>query len=201
MNKPAPTVLKILNIIKNRWSPRAFSTKPIEPEKLERIFEAARWSASCFNEQPWRFLVGIKDKDETWEKIFDSLAEGNQIWCKSVPVLSLLIAKKTFSHNNRPNNWANYDLGQAAAYISIQALAEELFVHQMAGFDPEKVRKDFSIPNDFDIKAALAIGYYGDENSLPENVQKSELGARSRKELSTIVFSKEWGKTAEFISS
>ncbi|MEJ2545759.1 MAG: nitroreductase family protein, partial [Calditrichaceae bacterium] len=75
MNKPADTSLKILNEIKNRWSPRAFSEKPVEYDKLERVFEAARWSASCFNEQPWRFIVGIKGHNNTWDKIFDSLSE------------------------------------------------------------------------------------------------------------------------------
>ena len=147
MNKPAPTSLKLVEEIKNRWSPRAFSNKRIKPDKLERIFEAARWSASCFNEQPWRFLIGVKGQDDTWEKIFGTLAEGNQVWCESVPVLVMLITKKSFSHTNRVNKWAEYDLGQTAAYISIQAMTEGLYVHQMAGFDSALAQKSFSIPN------------------------------------------------------
>ena len=201
MNKPAPTSLKLLKEIKNRWSPRAFSDRSVEPEKLERIFEAARWSASCFNEQPWRFLIGIKDQDDAWEKIFGVLAEGNQVWCQSVPVLVMLITKKSFSHNNRPNKWANYDLGQTAAYISTQAMTEGLFVHQMAGFDLDLAQKSFSIPDDFEIKTIMTIGYYGDAVVLPENIQKSESGKRSRKPLDTIVFSSEWNKAAGFIQT
>jgi nitroreductase len=199
MIKPATTSIKILDEIKNRWSPRAFSNRQIEPEKLERIFEAARWSASCNNEQPWRFLIGIKDHDEAWQKIFDCLTAGNQVWCKSVPVLVLFISKKTFTRNDRQNKWSNYDLGQAAAYISIQAMAEGIYVHQMAGFDQDTARRAFSIPEDFEIKTAMAIGYYGDINIMPENIQKSEKDSRSRKDLSTMVFSGRWNEPAEFI--
>lgn len=199
MEKPATTSLKILDEIKNRWSPRAFNEKPVEADKLERIFEAARWSASSFNEQPWRFLVGIKNKDTSWDNIFQSLSKWNQIWCKSVPILVSLVAKKTFSHNNKFNAWASYDLGQAAAYISVQAMAEGLYVHQMAGFDQNKIRITLSIPDDFEIKTVMAIGYYGDANKLPEDMQKSELKARSRKKLSEIVFSTEWAEPAELL--
>jgi len=201
MNKPAQTSLKLLEEIKNRWSPRAFSDKPVESDKLERIFEAARWSASCFNEQPWRFLIGIKGQDNAWDKIFGSLSEWNQTWCKSVPVLVLLVAKKTFSQNQKPNNWATYDLGQAAAYISMQAMAEGLYVHQMAGFDTVKAQKSFKIPHNFEIKTIIAIGYYGEINTLPENIQKSETADRNRKDLKTMVFHREWEKSADFIRS
>ncbi len=199
MNKPATTSLKILPEIKNRWSPRAFSDKQVESEKLERIFEAARWSASCFNEQPWRFMVGIKDQDKSWDKIFKSLSEWNQTWCESVPVLVLLVSKKTFTHNNRANAWANYDLGQAAAYISVQAMAEGLYVHQMAGFDQDKARNGLFVPEGFEIKSVIAIGYYGDVNTLPEDIRNSERGARSRNDLSTMVFSDKWGEQTEFL--
>lgn len=201
MNKPAPTSLKLLEEIKNRWSPRAFSNKQVEQDKLERIFEAARWSASCFNEQPWRFLIGVKGQDDTWEKIFGTLAEGNQVWCESVPVLVMLITKKSFSHTNRVNKWAEYDLGQTAAYISIQAMTEGLYVHQMAGFDSALAQKSFSIPNDFEIKTIMAIGYYGDINDLPGDIQKSETGDRIRKDLKMIIYSGNWENPARFIQS
>ena len=199
MNKPANTSLNILDEIKNRWSPRAFSEKPVEHDKLERVFEAARWSASCFNEQPWRFFVGIKGQGNTWDKIFNSLGEWNQKWCKSVPVLVALICKKSFSRNDKFNAWAEYDLGQAAAYISVQAMAEGLFVHQMAGFNEDEARKVLSIPDDFKIKSVVAIGYYGNPDGLPEDMLKSEEGARSRKDLSTLVFSDDWDIPAMFL--
>ena len=199
MLKPANTSLNLLHEIKNRWSPRAFSSQLVEPEKLERIFEAARWSASCSNEQPWRFLVGIKNQDQAWTKILNSLNIGNQIWCKFAPVLVLLISKSNFTRNDRPNKWSNYDLGQSAAYLSVQATSEGLFVHQMAGFNAEKARSLLSIPDDFEVKTAMAIGYYGDAENLPEDKKTSEFADRSRKELKAMVYSGEWNRTADFI--
>lgn len=192
--KEAQTTIQIQPLIKRRWSPRAFSERPVEKEKLIRLFEAARWSASCFNEQPWRFIVGIKGQRQSYQKIFDSLAEGNQLWCKFAPVLILLCAKTTFSHNQKKNKWAFYDLGQAAAYISMQAMAEGLYVHQMAGFDPEKVNSSFAIPNDFEPFTVMALGYLGDADILPETLKKSELSLRERKPLTELVFSKNWNQ-------
>jgi len=201
MIKPAETNLSIVEDIKNRWSPRAFDSKPVEPEKLERIFEAARWSASSYNEQPWRFIAGIKDRDNTWDMIFDCLADANKIWCGNAPVLILLVAKKTFSHNNRANNWSIYDLGQSGAYMCVQATREGLFVHQMAGFKPDKAAENFSVPDDYEVKTAMAVGYYGDPDILPDNLKKSELNPRSRKQLGELVFDQKWGNTAGFIKS
>ena len=199
MNKPANTSIKLLDEIQHRWSPRAFSDKMVESGKLEKIFEAARWSASCFNEQPWRFLTGIKGQGNAWDKIFDSLSEWNQRWCEPVPVLVLLVSKKTFSQNGKPNDWADYDLGQTAAYISIQAMAEGLFVHQMAGFNENLITASLNIPNDFKVKTVMAIGYYGEVDSLPEDYRKSEQATRSRKELSEITFSERWQNPADFL--
>ncbi len=192
--KEAQTSIKIHPLIKQRWSPRAFSEKPVEEEKLTSLFEAARWSASCFNEQPWRFVVGIKGKGSSYQRIFDCLAEGNQLWCQYAPVLILLCAKKTFTHNQKDNKWAFYDLGQAAAYISFQAMAEGLYVHQMAGFDPQKARNAFNIPDDFVPFTVMALGYLGDPDILPDNLKKSELGSRQRIPMKEIVFSENWGQ-------
>jgi nitroreductase len=199
MNKPANTSLNILDEIKNRWSPRAFSEKPVEHDKLERVFEAARWSASCFNEQPWRFFVGIKGQGNTWDKIFNSLGEWNQKWCKSVPVLVLLVTKKSFTRNDKPNDFAEYDLGQTAAYLSIQAMKEGLFTHQMAGFNRIDARDSFAIPDEYILKTVMAIGYYGDANNLPDDMRKTELGPRSRKALSSVVFDEQWDEPAGFL--
>ena len=199
MNKPANTSLNILDEIKNRWSPRAFSEKPVEHDKLERVFEAARWSASCFNEQPWRFFVGIKGQGNTWDKIFNSLGEWNQKWCKSVPVLVLLVTKKSFTRNDKPNDFAEYDLGQTAAYLSIQAMKEGLFTHQMAGFNRIDARDSFAIPDEYILKTVMAIGYYGDAKNLPDDMRKTELGPRSRKALSSVVFDEQWDEPAGFL--
>ena len=193
-NKEAQTKLNIHPLIKQRWSPRAFSEKAVETDKLERLLEAARWSASCFNEQPWRFVVGLKDQNHAYDKIFKSLAEGNRLWCKNVPVLILLVAKRTFTHNKKINKWAFYDLGQAAAYISLQAMAEGLYVHQMAGFDAQQIAKAFEIPDDFEPFTVMAVGYLGEATSLPEDLKNIELSVRQRKPLNELVFGDGWRK-------
>lgn len=201
MNKEAAASVEIHDLIKKRWSPRAFSSKPVETEKLQRLFEAARWSASCFNEQPWRFILGLKDRGQAYKKIFETLAEGNKIWCRNVPVLVLLIAKKTFSHNGKANLWHQYDLGQAAAYLSLQATAEGLYVHQMAGFNPSKARELFSIPDDFEPFTVMAIGYLGQPDQLPDDLKEMETAARTRMQSNKFVFSEIWGKEFNWTDS
>jgi len=199
MKKRANTQFPINELLEKRWSPRAFKGKAVEKDKLKKVFEAARWSASCFNEQPWRFIIGVKNKDKTYDNIFNSLAEGNQSWCKFAPVLILLASKKTFTYNGKPNNWSAYDLGQAAAYISVQATAEGLHVHQMAGFNQSKVRVMFSVPEDFEIITAMAIGYIGDPEILPDELKKSELAERKRNQMNSQLFSVKWGKTSSIL--
>jgi len=91
--KHAPNEAGVEDLIRRRWSPRAFSAKEVSAADLKAIFEAARWAASSYNEQPWRFLVGRRG-DETYKKIFNTLVEFNQSWAKSAPVLVLSVAKK-----------------------------------------------------------------------------------------------------------
>jgi nitroreductase len=187
MNKYADTNLAIHPLIKKRWSPRSFSSAPIEKEKLERIIESARWSASCYNEQPWRFIIGLKQDDSVYDKIFACLAEGNQVWAKNAPCLVLILMKKTFTHNNKQNKWAKYDCGQAAAYMSLQALEDNLYVHQMAGFDQEKVKELFQISDELEPITAMVIGYQGAANILPDNLKKMEMAPRKRLRLEEII--------------
>ncbi len=198
MEKPIDSALQLHPLIARRWSPRAFSTAPVEKEKLQRIFEAARWAPSCFNEQPWRFLLGIKNEGTTYGRIFSVLAEGNKVWCKNVPVLVALCAKTTFSHNNKPNNWHVYDLGQAAAFITLQAMAENLFAHQMAGFSAERLRTEFNIPEDFTPVTVMAIGYPGDVSTLPVDLRQRERAPRERRPLSNLVFSENWEQAVDW---
>lgn len=196
MEKKANTNYDIHELLSRRWSPRAFQDKEIEPEKLLQLFEAARWSASCANEQPWRFIVGVKGHGQTYQKIWETLDEGNQVWCKLAPVLLLLVTKKTFERNGKPNAWAEYDLGQAAAHLSIQATAVGLHVHQMAGFNQALARVAFSVSDDYEVKTAMAIGYIGDPDLLPDYLKKREVAERSRKELRELVFSESWNKVS-----
>lgn len=199
MEKRAITRFEIHDLLSRRWSPRSFQDKPLKHSQLNKLFEAARWSASCANEQPWRFIVGVKGSGQTYQKIFDTLDEGNQVWCKLAPVLLLLVTHKTFERNGKPNAWAEYDLGQAAAHLSIQATAEGLHVHQMAGFNAARARVAFSVPADYEVKTALAIGHIGEPDLLPEHLKKRELAERSRKAMNDLVFSETWGRVSSIL--
>lgn len=182
-------------LLAERWSPRAFSAEKIEPETLYRIFEAARWSASSVNEQPWRFILGLKGEGAAYEKIFSALSERNQRWAHLAPVLAIGVAKKSFSHNGNPNRFHPYDTGQAVAYLTIQALAEGVFIHQIGGYSAALARDLFNIPAEFDPMAALAMGYLGDPALLPVDLQASHTTPRQRRPLAETVFGETWGET------
>jgi nitroreductase len=193
--KHAPHTTGVHELIRSRWSPRIYSGKEVSSEELTRLFEAARWAASSSNEQPWRFIVGRKG-DETYKKIFASLVEFNQMWVKTAPVLALSVAKKTFTSNGSPNPYNLHDTGAASAYLALQATADGLHIHSMAGLDREQVRASFAIPSDYEIGAAIAIGYFGNPDDLPERMRKNEVAPRERKPLEQFVFS-EWDKPAK----
>ena len=197
MNKPTPNNHSINDMIKKRWSPRAFSEKPVEEEKLASIFEAARWAPSAFNEQPWRFIVGQKGS-ETYEKILQSLVEWNQQWAGKAPVLVLNIAAKTFSHNGKANDVAQYDLGQAVAFMILEAVNQGLISHEMSGFDAKKSAELFAIPDNFQAVSVTAIGYYGDADSLPKDMFQSEMEERKRRNLNETVFSGKFGEASKY---
>jgi nitroreductase len=194
--KHAPDVAGVEDLILRRWSPRAYADKEVPAAELKRLFEAARWAASSANEQPWRFLVGRRD-DETYQKIFNALVPGNQAWAGSAPVLVLAVAKKTFTHKGSPNRYGLHDTGAAMANLALQATADGLHTHSMAGFDNEQMRASFAIPSDYEMGAVTAIGYFGDPASLPEHLHKMEVSPRQRKPLEEFVFS-DWEQPAHF---
>ena len=189
--KKAQTSFEIHPLIAARWSPRAFRDKEVPRESILKLFEAARWAASSFNEQPWRFLVGVKG-DESYQKILNCLAEFNQQWARNAPVLIIACSKKVFSRNEKINRHYAYDTGQAMANLALQATADNLHIHQMAGFSREKAAELFNIPENYEPLTACALGYIGDPEILDEKNRKSENAARSRKPLEEIIFSGEW---------
>jgi len=199
MNKPAPVDYPVQDVIKNRWSPRAFSDKPVSPDVLRSLFEAARWAPSSNNEQPWAYIVATKDDVENFEKSLGALVEFNANWAKHAPVLAIAVAQLAFAKNNAPNRNAQYDVGAASMQLSIEATARGLVVHQMAGFDPETAKEAYEIPHGWEPIAAMAIGYPGDASSLPEPYQTREKAPRSRKPIREFVMSGQWGHTAEFV--
>jgi nitroreductase len=196
MEKPAPVQHPIHELLQRRWSPHAFASRPVEPQKLQSLFEAARWAASSFNEQPWSFLIAIKDQPAEFSKMLDCLVEGNRLWAQAAPVLIITVAKLAFDKSGKPNRHALHDVGQATANLSMQATAEVLFLHQMAGFDPAKAREAYAIPPTHEPVAVIALGYPGDVTTLPEALRQRTLAERSRKPIDQFVFSGKWGQTA-----
>jgi nitroreductase len=180
----------LTELVRGRWSPRQFLDRPVEAEKMLRMFEAARWAASCFNEQPWRFLVARRDQPADFARILALLAEKNQQWAQGAWAIGFTAGKRTFSHNGLPDRFGIYDTGAAGATLAIEATALGVRVHFMGGFDANRAREEFQVPEDFDIGAAFAIGYIDEANTLP--------GARSRKPLEEIVYSGDWGQPAQF---
>lgn len=199
MKRPAPVQFPVHELVRDRWSPRAFSDKPVEKSDLASLFEAARWAASSYNEQPWSFIVATKDDSENYKKMLDSLVEGNQQWAKLAPVLGLTVARTTFSRNEKPNRHAFHDVGLAMANLVTEATARGLFVHQMAGIEVDKAKEIWGIPDGHEPVAGFAIGYFGDVNNLPDPWKEREMGDRSRKPIEDMVFTGGWGKTSAIV--
>ncbi len=181
-------------LIHKRWSPRAFSSRALEPAVLERLMEAARWAPSCYNEQPWRFVVAHASQAEDFAGILSTLVPFNQSWAKSAAVLGIAVARLDFANNGKPNDWARYDTGQAMAQLTMQAEFEGLHVHQMGGFDPAACVQVLGLPEGFVAAAAFAIGYAGDPETLDPQMQPGELALSERKPLAEMLFHGKFGK-------
>jgi nitroreductase len=200
MQKPAPTDVPLNELVRERWSPRAFADRLVAPEILRGLFEAARWAPSSNNEQPWAYIVATKDDPANFEKLLSVLVEFNVSWAKNAPVLVLSVAHLKAQKDGSPNRHALHDVGSASAQLTFQANSHGLYVHQMAGFDVDKARQVFAIPPDWEPVAAMAIGYLGDPESLPQRLRDRELAPRTRKPLSEFVITGGWGHTAPFVS-
>ncbi len=192
--KHADTLPSVHEIFRARWSPRAFADRPVSNEDLKTILEAARWAASSYNEQPWRFIVARKSEGEPFEKLLSLLDPFNQAWARSAPVLIITVAKRHFTHNGIANYHALHDAGGALAHIALQATALGLHVHGMAGFDHERARKELGIPDEYELGAALALGYLASPDNLSGSYRERELAPRTRKSLNEIVFDGQWDR-------
>jgi len=200
MEKPAVTQYPIHELLRRRWSPRAFSSRPVEPDTLRSLLEAARWAPSSYNEQPWSFIVATKEDEAEYARLLSCLVEGNIQWAQHAPVLMVSVAKLHFDENGERNRHALHDVGQAVANLIVQATALGLVVHQMAGILPEKVRALYGVPEQYEPVAGIALGYPGDPQSLPEGLRQRELAPRVRKPLTEFVFSGRWGKTSPIVT-
>jgi len=196
LEKNAVTQTPIHDLLERRWSPRAYdNTKPVSRTQVLALLEAARWAPSCNGDEPWRYLVWNRADDAAgWQQAFETLSENNRKWCASVPVLMLSCAGSVFAHNGKPNRHAQHDTGMASLNLSLQAVALGLVAHQMGGFDSEKVRAAFAIPDGYTPMAMIAVGYQAEPEVLPDDVKAKELTPRKRKPLGECFFSGEWGK-------
>lgn len=191
MIKSANAQYPIMEEISERWSPRSFSPQEPDKETLMSLFEAARWAPSGMNRQPWFFIVGSWGQPETYQKILSTLNPGNASWAKDAPVLAITVMD-ALRDNGKPNRWAAYDLGQAVANLSIQAMAEKLYVHQMGGFDRSKAAELFHLPEGHEAMTAMAIGYLGRADALNEDFFTREVTPRTRKYVDEFVFGEDW---------
>jgi len=188
-------------LIAGRRSIRAFAATSVAPETLASLMEAARWAPSCMNEQPWSFIVATKANQSDFDRLLGCLLEFNVQWAQHAPVLLLSVAKLTFESTGELNRHAFHDVGQAIANLSFQATVSGLVVHQIAGFDVEKARRVFSIPQDHEPVAVAAIGYPGNSAELPEKLRKKDAAPRVRKPLTNFVFEGGWGQSADWTRS
>jgi len=199
MEKPAPTDYPVHELIAQRWSPRAFSDRPVEPRTILAILEAARWAPSSYNEQPWRFIVATREDEEEYDRMLECLVEFNQSWARTAPVLLISVSSLKFERNGKLNRCAVHDVGLATANLMVEATARGLFVHAMAGVNLDKVRETYDIPEDFEPVAAIALGYAGDPLVLPEELREGESAPRIRKPLKDFVFGGVWEHTAALV--
>lgn len=185
--------INLQTLFNKRKSIRAFASKEIENSLIERMILVAGSSSSAYNEQPWRFIIVNSKNTDAFQKAISCLSEWNANWAKSAPLIIIGISKTTFSHNGINNRHAWFDLGQAMAFLTVQATADELFVHPMAGFDTEKAKELFLIPEGFEPVVFAAIGYQGNADILPLDLQKLEKKERIRKPVSEIAMDGAWG--------
>jgi nitroreductase len=168
-----------------RWSPRAMSGEPLSDADLNRLFEAARWAPSTYNEQEWRFLYARRETPH-WDTFFSLLVEGNQQWCGNGAVLLVICSHKVFERNGKPNPVHTFDTGAAFENLALQGAQMNLVVHGMAGFDRGKARALLNVPDDYDVEAMAVIGRPGNPDDLPEALRDREVPT-GRKPVAEII--------------
>lgn len=192
---PAATDHPINDLLRRRWSSRVFEDRAVEPEKIMSMLEAARWAPSCFNDQPRHFLVFDGSDPESLGKARACLVPGNG-WALKAPVLLLSVARETFEQTGKPNRWAQHDTGLATENLLLEAFELGLAAHPMGGYDADRARAEFEIPDGFTPIAMIAIGYQyrGKLSDLDEKLRAKELAPRARKPIDEIAFYGSWGR-------
>ncbi len=190
MQKSNQLEYPVVDLIEQRRSRRAYSSQPIEQEKIQSLFEAARWAPSSMNEQPWAYLYATSDQPELYNELLNVLNESNRVWASHAPLLILSMARKTHFRNGAVNVAAKYDVGAANAFLSMQATHMGLNVHQMGGYDRQKAIENFNIPETHEPIVIMAIGYLGGQENLSENLKQREVAPRERYTQEVFVMNK-----------
>ena len=198
-DKKASIDYPIHDLLADRWSPYGFGDRPVAQTDLRSLFEAARWAASSYNEQPWSYFVASRENPTEFTRLLSCLVEANQEWAKAAPVLALGVVSLRFSRNNKDNRAAVHDLGLASGNLVVEATARGLCVHQMIGILPDKAREVYQIPEHYEAWTAMAIGYKADPSKLPDALRERDLAPRQRKPVSQFVFTGKWGQPSPLV--
>ncbi len=191
----APVDRPVNTLIAGRWSPLAFSQSPVNRAAVGRLFEAARWAPSSYNEQPWRYFFATRDDAAGFERLASCLVEANS-WARQAYLLGVSVATLRFARNGRPNLHAWHDLGAASQNMFLQAYDLGLYMHQMAGFDRQRARALLGLDADHEPAAMFAVGHPGEDASLPERARERQSAPRVRRRVEEFVFEGEWGRPA-----
>jgi len=184
----------VMDVVANRWSPYVFADRAVARGDLLSLFEAARWAASSYNEQPWRYIVATREDPDAHARVLSCLVEPNQAWAKQAPVLALGVIGLQFERNGKPNAAAQHDLGLASANLTLEATQRGLSVHQMIGILPDRAKEIFDVPDGYQVLTGLAIGYAGDP-VVVEGLGPRDLAARGRRPVAEFVFTNGWGRS------
>lgn len=195
--RQAVTDWPIHSLISGRWSPRAISGAPVPREVLGRLFEAARWAPSSYNEQPWRYFVATRDDPAAHAQLASFLVDANG-WAKEAWLLGLSVAHVAFERNGKPNPHAWHDLGAASQNLFLQATDLGLAMHQMAGFDRARASSALALDESDQPAAMFALGWPADPQTLPEPLREREAAPRVRRPQASFVFTGKWGTPASF---
>jgi nitroreductase len=177
----------------DRWSPRSFDAKPVNNDTLMTVLEAARWAPSASNEQPWRYIVARTPKEKAAFTGF--IHPSNLRWCASAPVLLLVLSAK-ITGSGRNNRTHAFDAGTSWGYLALEATNQGLIVHAMGGFDNDNARIALEVPEDYELHAVIALGYQGDMDALPEDLQEREQPSQ-RRPLSESLYAGRFGQSLE----
>jgi len=195
--RPAPTDDALHDALRMRWSPRAFAHQALSAADLKLSFDAARWAQSASNEQPWAFVYAHRAQEDQFQRLLDCLAAGNQVWAKDAAVLIMSAGRKQLTKREGKNLFADYDIGQAAALLTVQATMQGIAVHQMGGFDRAKAQDTLEIPDTHHCVSAIALGYPGDPAMLDEFNRGREAATRERLPQADFVFAGKWQSAAQ----